>query len=146
MDGRIRALARTTMVAGALVLGGMTVVSSARAQDSTAQQPGRHRGGHGGRQARLLKGIQLTAQQQQQVQAIRDKYRGQMQQLRSQSGDAKPDSATRAQFRQQMEQQLGEIRNVLTPDQQKTFDQNVAQMRERRANRERRHHQDSSGA
>ncbi len=145
MAGEFRVLARVTVVAGALALGGMSVVSSARAPDSTAQQERHHRKG-GRHQGRLMKGITLDAQQQQQVQAIREKYRDQMRQLRSGSGDSRPDSAARAQFRQSMEQQMAEIRNVLTPEQQKTFDANVTKMRERRANRERRHHQDSTGS
>jgi Spy/CpxP family protein refolding chaperone len=95
------------------------------------------RRGHGGRA--LFRGVDLTEAQKQQIKTIRDKYQPQMRSLREQiraqrqqSGAERqrPDSATLAQVRSLMQRQEGEIRAVLTPDQQKTFDANVAQMRE----------------
>ena len=61
------------------------------------------------------------------VEIIRTSYRTQMEQLRG-SGDR---DAMRAQMRPLMEKQQAEIRAVLTPDQQRQFDQNAAEMRSR---------------
>ena len=47
-------------------------------------------------------------------------------------GSAAHDSTNRSAFRSMMTQEMGEIRAVLTPDQQKQFDDRMAKMRERR--------------
>lgn len=88
----------------------------------------RHRGGQGGDQ--MLDGLNLTADQKSQVTLIRDRYRLTTDSLRA--GGAPRDSTSRAQFRQVMMQQMTEIRAVLTPDQQKQFDDKMAKMKERR--------------
>jgi protein CpxP len=86
-------------------------------------------GGAGRMDQALLRGITLSADQQQRVDSIRTRYRAQMEQMRQQqSGDR---DAARAQMRSTMEKQQAEIRAVLTPDQQTQFDQNVAEMRNR---------------
>jgi hypothetical protein len=52
-----------------------------------------------------------------------------MEQMRGQnSGDR---DANRSQMRTMMEKQQAEIRDVLTPDQQRVYDQNVADLRAR---------------
>jgi Spy/CpxP family protein refolding chaperone len=93
---------------------------------------GRGRGGPGGvgrGEQALLRNITLSADQQQRIDTIRTRYRAQMEQMRGQnSGDR---DANRAQMRTMMEKQQAEIREVLTPDQQRVFDQNVADMRAR---------------
>ena len=80
----------------------------------------------------LLTGITLTAAQQKRVdsawaanQPMRDKMRAQMQ-----SGE-RPDSAQRAAMRSMRERSATEMRAMLTPDQQKVFDQNLSEMRAR---------------
>jgi Spy/CpxP family protein refolding chaperone len=86
------------------------------------------RGGPGGGargEQMLLRGITLSADQQQRIDTIRTRYRAQMEQMRQQSG------GDRTQMRATMEKQQAEIRGVLTTDQQVQFDQNVAEMRAR---------------
>jgi hypothetical protein len=79
--------------------------------------------------AGIFTGITLTADQQKQVDALyasnqpmRDKMRAQMQ-----SGQ-RPDSAQMMQMRAQRSKTLASYRGFLTPDQQKVFDKNVAEM------------------
>jgi len=89
----------------------------ARAQD------GGGGGGRGGRMiAALFNGITLTDAQQKQVDSIRTAYQPQMQ------------SAQRDERRGLMQKQTADFRTVLTPDQQSTFDKNVADMRSRMGN------------
>jgi Spy/CpxP family protein refolding chaperone len=89
---------------------------------------GRGRGGRGGGDQALLRGITLSADQQQRVDSIRARYRGQMDQMRQGGGGG---SGARTQMRTMMEQQQADIRAVLGPDQQAQFDRNVAEMRSR---------------
>jgi len=77
----------------------------------------------------LLKDITLTAAQQGKVDSIRARYSAQ---LPAVTPGTRPDSATRAKMRDVFRQQDDEIRGVLTADQQKTWDKNVAEMRARR--------------
>jgi Spy/CpxP family protein refolding chaperone len=96
---------------------------------------GRGRGGSGGpggsgrAEQALLRGITLSADQQQRIDSIRTRYRAQMEQMRQQNGGDR--DAARTQMRTTMEKQQAEIRAVLTTDQQTQFDQNVAEMRSR---------------
>jgi Spy/CpxP family protein refolding chaperone len=89
----------------------------------------RHRGGPHGDP--MLKDLNLTKDQHAQVQLIRDRYRLRADSLRA--GGAAHDSTSRAAFRSMMTQEMSEIRAVLTPDQQKQFDDKMAKMKERRA-------------
>jgi Spy/CpxP family protein refolding chaperone len=93
-----------------------------------AQSPGGGGGFAGRRMQRLLQGITLTAAQQAKVDSITAKYRPQMPPF---TPGAPPDSATRAKMRALFGNQDEEIRAVLTPDQQKVWDQNVTEMRNR---------------
>jgi Spy/CpxP family protein refolding chaperone len=87
------------------------------------------RGGFGAAQEMLLRGITLSADQQQRVDSIRASYRTQMEASRNQSsGDRE---AMRGQMRTMMEKQQADIRAVLTADQQAQFDRNVAEIRSR---------------
>ena len=121
-------------LAGALVLGAACAQKPATAQTttpspqvSTQQDGGERRGRRGGdRSQALLNGITLTADQQTQVTAIRERHRSEMQALNPREN---PDD--RAKMQQNMQTQLAEIRAVLTPDQQTQFDKNVAEMRSR---------------
>jgi protein CpxP len=109
--------------------------ASPRAQGSQGNWRGgdgqrmRHRSGPGGDP--MLKDLNLTKDQQAQVQLIRDRYRLKADSLRL--GGAAHDSTSRAAFRSVMMQEMSEIRAVLTPDQQKQFDDKMAKMKERRA-------------
>src|SRR5690349_18797684 len=99
-----------------------------------AQSPGGEGGGGGGggfagrRMQRLLQGITLTAEQQAKVDSITAKYRAQMPPF---TPGAPRDSATHAKMRTLFGNQDEEIRALLTPDQQKIWDRNVTEMRNR---------------
>jgi Spy/CpxP family protein refolding chaperone len=88
----------------------------------------RHRGGSRGDP--MLEGLNLTKEQRGQVTLIRDRYRLKADSLRM--GNVAHDSTGRAQFRTIMTQEMTEIRGVLTPDQQKQFDDKMAKMKARR--------------
>jgi Spy/CpxP family protein refolding chaperone len=122
---------------GALVLGAACAQKPATAQTttpapqtSTSRPDGERMGRRGDRGQMMLAGITLTADQQTQIQAIRDRHRGEMQGLNPREN---PDDRTK--MMQHMEAQMKEIRAVLTSDQQVQFDKNVAEMRERMQNR-----------
>ncbi len=93
-----------------------------------AQTPPRAPGGGGGRGGRmemLFKGITLTPAQQAKVDSIRTRYRAQMPAF---TPGTPPDSATRQKMREHFRQMADELRAVLTADQQKVWDKNVAEM------------------
>jgi periplasmic protein CpxP/Spy len=102
--------------------------ASPRGQGGYGGQRMRHRGGQGG--DRMLEGLNLTKDQQSQVTLIRDRYKLKADSMRV--GGAAHDSTSRSAFRTIMTQEMDEIRAVLTPDQQKQFDDRMAKMRERR--------------
>jgi len=138
---------------GAAILFGASVSATAQAPARGAERVAagdsvRHRGGlrHGeGRQfgRALLKGVTLTDAQKQQLTQIQQKYvterRTLAQQFRPAGAAAgqrvRPDSAQRVAFRTQsralMEKQLADVRGILTAEQQKAFDANVAAFRDR---------------
>ena len=111
-------MSRSFLAALALV----TLATPVAAQMGTPPQSGRG----------LLAGITLTPAQQQKVdstwkahQPMRDKMQAQMQ------PGQRPDSAQMAVLRNMREQNMKDMRGILTPDQQKVFDQNLEQMRSR---------------
>jgi Spy/CpxP family protein refolding chaperone len=93
--------------------------TAAPADSAAAVTPTHHHAHH-----RLLRGITLTDSQRTQLKAIRAKYGPQLKQARQAH-----DSATMQQLRGQM---IGEVRGVLTPDQQKQLDTNLAKLKARR--------------
>ncbi len=114
---------RLALLASALVL----LTSSA----ALAQNPGGGPGPGGfaaRRMQRLLQGITLTPEQQAKVDSITARYGAQMPPF---TPGVFPDSATRARIRDLNGNQDVEIRTVLTPDQRKVWDDNVAQLRAR---------------
>ncbi len=152
----MRRVALSTL-AVALTLGTASLAAAQQPQQPQAQQQQqwgqrgqRWQRGQRGRRA-LFRGVNLTSQQKDQIKAINQKYAQQarpireamrpvMQQIRTdrQKGDSAAARAAfeqtrsqREQLRSLREQELKEIRAVLTPDQQKTFDQNVAQLKAR---------------
>lgn len=83
----------------------------------------------------ILTGITLTPAQQKSVdsvyaanQPMRDKMRAQME-----SGQ-QPDSAQMVTMREMRQKAIASYRSILTPDQQKVFDKNLAEMQERMRN------------
>jgi Spy/CpxP family protein refolding chaperone len=117
------------MLAGALVLASACAQKPVTAQGTTpgpqssTSQAGR-RGGD--RMQALFTGITLSADQQSQIQAIRARHQADTQGL-----DPRNNPDDRAKMMQNMQTQIGEVRAILTPDQQTVFDQNVAEMRNR---------------
>jgi Spy/CpxP family protein refolding chaperone len=115
----------------------LAALLAACSQNSSRMEPGsantsvagRGRGGGRGGDQALLRGITLSADQQQRVDAIRARYRSQMEQARQAGGDG---GGGRGQMGTMMEQQQAEIRAVLTADQQAQFDRNVTEMRSQR--------------
>jgi Spy/CpxP family protein refolding chaperone len=101
--------------------------ASPRGQDDWQGSRMRHRSGPRG--DRMLEGMNLTKEQRDQINVIRDRYKLQADSLRM--GGAPRDSTSHAAFRSLMMQEMREIRGVLTPDQQKQLDDRMAKMRER---------------
>lgn len=134
-------------LAVALALGSASLLAAQQPQQPQAgqgqQQRWQRQGGRG--EGALLRGITLSAQQKDQVKQIRERYRPQFQQIQQSLRQARQQSGAQAQGRagfdrnspqfQQLrslrEQELRDVRAVLTADQQRTFDQNVAQLKQR---------------
>lgn len=152
----MRRIALSTL-AVALTLGTASIAAAQQptqapqAQQQRAEGQGRwQRQGQHARRA-LFKGVNLTAQQKEQIKAIHQKYNAQAKPIRDalrpaaqqaradrQKGDQGAARAElertkpqREQLRSLREQELREVRGVLTPDQQKTFDRNVEQLKAR---------------
>jgi Spy/CpxP family protein refolding chaperone len=93
----------------------LAMPATSRAQQATTHH---HHGMHA-----LFRGVNMTKDERAQVRTIHQKYEPQLKAAR-QSGD-------KATMRTLRTQQLDEMRTVLTPDQQKTFDTNRAALRAR---------------
>jgi Spy/CpxP family protein refolding chaperone len=78
-----------------------------------------------------MKDITLSAEQQAQVEKIGAAIREEMRALGPMQPGTPPDSATRAKRDELRKKQYSEIRKVLTAEQQKTFDANIAEMEKR---------------
>lgn len=140
----------TLALLGTTLLGASTTATTLSAQapatQAPAAQPGLRGGGRGMRA--LFNGITLTDAQQAQLKTVRERYRGQRAALRKEVGaqrganradGTRPDSAARAAVRGRMtdlqQREMADVRGVLTPAQQTTFDKNVTEMRARGAER-----------
>lgn len=118
-------------IAGVAFLGVASVASAQGPQGGPPQ---------GGQQARsqrmtqmLFAGIDLTDAQKDQIAKIGEKYQTQREALRPAGGQQSgpPDSATRAKMDDLRTKSNAEYRAVLTADQQKVFDKNIADMKAR---------------
>jgi Spy/CpxP family protein refolding chaperone len=89
-------------------------------------QGGGGQGGQGRGMQMVMQGITLTDKQKASVDSIQQAYRAQMPAM---TPGTQPDSATRAKRMEVMQNQYAAIRTVLTADQQKVFDKNLADMR-----------------
>jgi Spy/CpxP family protein refolding chaperone len=124
-------LVRIATLAAALCVG-MTTVGGAQ---STEPQQGQGEGRRG-RGEWLLKDINLSGAQKDQIKTIREKYVPQQMELRKAAqATGSMDDATRAKMMDLQEKQAAEIRAILTADQQATFDKNLAAAKERMAAR-----------
>lgn len=149
----------------ALVVGaaGAAAAQNARPDTSNRQAQQRERGERGDRgmrgdrrrggpEAALLKGITLTDAQKTRVEALRKEQRDQSAKSREQFGAVmkearearqRGDTATarakmtevRTQMDAQRERHLASLRTILTTEQQRQFDANVAEWKERAAKR-----------
>lgn len=117
---------RVSKVALALVFGGALAATPTFAQNP-AGPPGGQRG-PGRMQAMLLQGITLTPAQQAKVDSITTHYRSMMPAM---TPGTPPSQADREKAMQLMAASQKDIRAVLTPDQQPTFDKNLAEMQAR---------------
>ena len=147
----------------AMTLGSASLVAAQQPGQAQAQQQGRREWQKGRRDLRkkLFKDVKLSDQQKAQIKTINEKYRVQLKEAREslrpavqearadrQKGDQ---AAARAvfernrgqleQLRAQREHELREIRALLTPEQQKHFDANVAQLKARMQQRQERRHE-----
>ncbi|HEU4995085.1 MAG TPA: Spy/CpxP family protein refolding chaperone [Gemmatimonadaceae bacterium] len=115
---KLKILAAAALLAGAAV--------TAAAQEPQAQG---QRAGGGNRMAALMQGITLTAEQQTKFDEITKKYaeaRQAMMQDQSLDQDAR-----RAKGREAMTKQSEEIKALLTDEQKKVFEKNLADMQAR---------------
>lgn len=140
---------------------GLALSAGAGALQAQAPAQGGRRGGppqgqmegrRGGPERMLLKGITLSADQKAQLKTVFEKERAErgkdapnrqaFEDIRAlrQKGDTAAARAKMQQLRASMEKEHGEqiaqVRAILTPDQQKQFDANVAEMKQRMAQRD----------
>jgi Spy/CpxP family protein refolding chaperone len=145
----IHSRARSYTLGALLCAAAVTVTACAHTQQAapadsaSPRQYGGPHGGHGGMRdgqhgGRMLGGLDLTKDQRSQITLIRDRYKLQTDSMRTNTSGR--DSTNRAAFRTMMTQEMSDIRAVLSPDQQKKFDDRMAQMRDHR----RMHHQNGS--
>lgn len=111
------------------VAAAIPVAATAQGPGGQSPEAGARRGG-GMQQQMLMKDITLTAEQEAEMQKIRAATMEEMNALRGQPGTPL-DSATRAKLGEVRKKQTANIRKVLTADQQKTFDANIAEMEKR---------------
>ena len=115
---------------GAALLLAVAPMANAQAGGGT---DGRGGGRGGGRMmAMLFKGIDLTDAEKAQVDSIQAAYRAKMP---ARTPGQAPDPSARAAMREIMQKETADLRSVLTPDQQKVFDKNVEDMRNRQRDR-----------
>lgn len=137
----IHSRARSYTLGALLCAAAVTVTACAHTQQAapadsaSPRQYGGPRGGHDGMRGgqhgdRMLGGLDLTKDQRSQITLIRDRYKLQADSMRANTSGR--DSTSRAAFRTMMTQQMSDIRAVLNPDQQKKFDDRMAQMRDHR--------------
>lgn len=111
---------------GIRILAVLTVLGAFAAPAAQAQGGGGGGQGRGGnRMEMLMQGITLTDAQKTSVDSIATASRAQMPPMQQ---GTPPDSATRAKRMEVMQKQMAAVRTVLTPDQQKVFDENVKNM------------------
>ena len=127
------AVAGLALCASASVAGAQ---STTQGHEGHGAKPGTmgEKGQKGRGHSMLLKGITLTTDQQAKLDAMMAKHH-EARAAASPDG-SRPDAAGRAKMRAEMEKHYGEIRTLLTADQQKVFDANIAEMKARREKRQ----------
>jgi Spy/CpxP family protein refolding chaperone len=144
----------TSALALALILAATAGAQGVGRQDrparpDRAQHDSTFRRGRGGPERMLLRGITLSAEQQQKLAQLRESARRDFDANRPHRGGQRPDAsaprgergdtaaiaARRAAMQQRFEKRIAAVREILTPDQQAQFDKNVAEMKARMAER-----------
>jgi protein CpxP len=104
----------------------MGISTTAIAQDPQPQGQ-RQGGGRGNQMAMLMQGITLTADQQTKVDSISAKYMAARRELMNEQDQ----EARRTKGREMMGKQQEEVKALLTDEQKKVFEKNVADMQAR---------------
>jgi Spy/CpxP family protein refolding chaperone len=115
------------------------------ARPDRAQQDSTFRRGRGGPEGMLLRGITLSADQQQKLAQLRENARKEFAanrprrdggngpdagpRPRRERGDTAAMAARRAEMWQRFDERIAAVRDILTADQRTQFDKNVAEMR-----------------
>jgi len=125
-------------IAGVAFLGVASVASAQGPQGGPPQGGPRGPEGRARMTQMLFAGIDLTDAQKDQIAKIGDKYRAEREALRPAGGQMQgpPDDATRAKMNDLRTRSNADYRAVLTADQQKVFDKNIAEMKEKMEHRE----------
>jgi protein CpxP len=105
----------------------MGISTTAIAQDPQPQGGQRQGGGRGNQMAMLMQGITLTADQQTKIDSIGAKYTAARRELMNEQDQ----EARRAKGREMMGKQQEEVKALLTDEQKKVFEKNVADMQAR---------------
>jgi Spy/CpxP family protein refolding chaperone len=117
------------VLAGALVVFAISAPAiQAQGQGQGGGQPGAMQRGGNRMVQMLLKDISLDEAQKAQIEVIKGKYE---KEFPPPTQGQEPDSSSRAQRREAMMRMQGDIREVLTEEQKKTFEKNLAEMRDR---------------
>lgn len=112
-----------------LAITAVVLAITAPAVQAQGGPPGGGPRGGGGRQMEmLLKDITLDAAQKTKLEAIQEKYQKEMPAM---TRGERPSPETMGKRRELMTKQQDEIRTILTADQQKVYDKNLAEVRER---------------
>jgi len=139
------ALALVVTLAASAGAQGVSTDRPARPQ-GTEQGGGFRRGGRGGPEGMLLKGITLSADQKQKLADLRTREREAWQKdhprgANGQNGadarqrqprDSAAFAARRAEMEKRFDARIAEVRNILTADQRTQFDKNVAELKAHR--------------
>ena len=117
---------KQALLVAAMLMGISTAAIAQDPQPQGGQRPG---GGRGNQMAMLMQGITLSAEQQVKVDSVTAKYgaaRRELMQDQSMDQDAR-----RAKGREMMTKQNDEVKALLTDEQKKVFEKNVADMQAR---------------
>ncbi|HEY2026170.1 MAG TPA: Spy/CpxP family protein refolding chaperone [Gemmatimonadaceae bacterium] len=116
---------RIALLGTAILLGTAAVAPAQIVRGTIGEQGGRPRGGM------QMNGIELTDAQKTKLDEIQRKYQPEMLSLREQVNAGGDRAELMKKAMALRERSAGEIRAILTPDQQTVFDKNMAEQRAR---------------
>jgi Spy/CpxP family protein refolding chaperone len=108
---------------GTAILLGTATVARAQVRGTIGDQGGRARGGM------QMNGIELTEAQKMRLEEIQRRYQPEMMSLRDQINAGGDRAELMKKAMALREKSAGEIRAILTPDQQTVFDKNMAEQK-----------------